>query len=220
MILGMMSKRIGVVETDPYWANVYALLPFDSSTNQELSGNSAWNADVGVIGSAEVILDGPYFQGGYYVPASQNSRVSSVDTVAVGSRDFTIECWVKMAAGGSSYKAIWTMPGAGLFAQSGTVLWYQGGIRAQSAPVTDGIVYSVAVTRQSGTVRVFVNGVKSASDYAGSASIATNKMYIAADAAYGSSYGERIDEMRITLDVARYTSNYTPRTTPFPRSGP
>lgn len=222
MILGMMARRISgaAAETDPYWANVYALLPFDSVTNQEVSGNSTWSADVGVLGSSPTVLDGNFFDAVYYTPSGSNSRISSSTTVAVGTRDFTIECWVKMNAGGSAYRCIWTMPGAGLFARNGQVIWYQGGTRAPSASVVDGDIYHVMVTRESGTVRLFVNGIKSATDYSGSASIATNKMYVGADAAYASGYGNSIDEMRITLDVARETANFTPRTTPFPRIGP
>lgn len=220
MITGMMARRLATVEADPYWPNVYALLPFDSATNQEVSGNSAWDADSGATGSSITVLDGNYFDAVYYAPDGKNARISSSSTVALGSRDFTIECWVQMLAAGSGYKCIWTMPGAGLFTRNGQVIWYQGGAWAPSATVTDGDIYHLMVTRESGTVRVFVNGVKSATDYAGSASIATNKMYIGADAAFGSGYGNKIDEMRITLDVARETANFTPRTTPFPRSGP
>lgn len=220
MILGMMGRRLAPAETDPYWSNVYALLPFDSATNEEVSGNSTWVADSGITGSSITVLDGNYLDAVYYAPDGKNARISSSSTVALGSRDFTIECWVKMAAGGSSYKAIWTMPGAGLFARNGQVIWYQGGIRAPSASVVDGDIYHVMVTRESGTIRLFVNGVKSSTDYPGSASIATNKMYVGADASYSSGYGSSIDEMRITLDVARETANFTPRTTPFPRSGP
>lgn len=200
----------GQAETDPHWANVYALLPFDSALNQEVSGNSAWSSISGSISSASPMIGGSY--------ADAQFRVRTTASVAIGSRDFTIETFIRPSNSNSNYQSIWHMTGVAIYYRDGKVHWYQGGIRAESASLTVGDVHAIMVTRASGTVRVFVNGVKSASDYSGSASIATNQMSIGANSTGGEWSDCDQDEFRITLDVARETSNYTPRTTPFPRS--
>lgn len=202
----------GQAETDPYWANVYALLPFDSSLNQEVSGASTWTTISGSISSASPMLSGSY--------AASRFNCRSASSVAIGTQDFTIEATVRPTNINIDYQALWHMPGAALYYRNGKIHWYQGGIRCESAILTVGNVYSVMASRASGVVRVFVDGAKSATDYSGSASIATNQMSVGANTANGEPSDCDIDEVRITIGVARETANYTPRTTPFPRSGP
>lgn len=212
MITGMMARRLAPTETDPYWANVYALLPFDGALNQEVSGNSAWTTISGATGSASPMLSGNY--------AVARFNVRSSATLAVGSQDFTVEGWCRPTNSNSNYQSLWFMPGAAVYYRNGKIHWYQGGIRCESGPLTIGALHAWMVSRASGVVRIFVNGTKSASDYTGSASIATNRMSVGANTANAEPSDCDIDEVRITIGVARETANYTPRTTPFPRSGP
>lgn len=213
MILGMMAKRIGApAETDPHWANVYALLPFDSALNQEVSGNSAWDSLVGATGSASPMLDGNY--------GDAQFRIRTATNVAIGMRDFTVEGWFRPTDSSSAYQTIWFCGNAGIYYRNGKLHWYQSGIRCESSALTIGVVYPFAVTRSSGTVRLFVAGNKSATDYSSSSSITTGQINVGANM-YGGEWSNcDVDEVRITLDVCRYTASYTPRTTPFPRSGP
>lgn len=213
MITGMMARRIAPVETDPHWANVYALLPFDSAINQEVSGNSVWSSLVGSTGSASPMLSGNYGDGQF--------RIMSTASVAIGTRQFTIDGWFRPTDSSAAYQTIWFFGNVGIYYRNGKLHWYQSGIRCESAALTIGAVYSFAVTRDgSGTVRLFVGGNKSVADYAASGSISTGQINIGANL-YGRELSNcDIDEVRITLDVCRYTSTYTPRTTPFPRMGP
>lgn len=212
MITGMMARRIAPAETDPYWANVYALLPFDSALNQELSGNSAWSSLVGSTGSASPMLYGNY--------GDAQFRIRSNASVAIASRQFTIEGWLRPNDSSTAYQTIWFCGNVGIYYRNGKLHWYQSGIRCESSALTVGVVYPFAVTRSGGTVRLFVAGNKSATDYSSSSSITTGQINVGANNVVGEWSNCDIDEVRITLDVCRYTSNYTPRTTPFPRSGP
>lgn len=202
----------GPTETDPYWANVYALLPFDSSLNQEVSGASTWTTISGSISSASPMLSGSY--------AAARFNCRSASSVAIGTQDFTIEGWCRPTNSNPDYQSLWYMPGAALYYRNGKIHWYQGGIRCESGALSIGALHAWMVSRESGVVRVFVNGVKSATDYSGSASIATNPMSVGANTANGEPSDCDSDEVRVTIGVARETANYTPRTTPFPRRGP
>jgi hypothetical protein len=211
MITGMMARRIAAAgETDPYWSDVFALLPFDTATNQEVSGNSVWIASPGTIASATTMLDGSYAVGIF--------KIQTNDLYSIAARDFTIEFWLRPTDFSSDYQTIFFVPGSAIYYRLGKLNWYQGGVRCESAALTIGVTYAVLISRQSGTVRLFVNGIKSVSDYAGSASITTSRIYIGTNSFGDEASNCEIDEMRITLDVARETANYTPRTTPFPRS--
>lgn len=201
----------GGAETDPHWANVYALLPFDSALNQEVSGNSTWSIQAGSTGSSPVLLDGNFGDGPF--------RINSSSTISIGTRDFTFEGWIRPTNSSTAYQAIVYAPAAAIYYRNGKLHWYQSGIRCESASLTIGTAYHFMVTRSSGTVRLFINGVKSATDYASSPSIASGFIFIGVNATASEVSNCELDEIRLTLDVARETSNFTPRTTPFPRTG-
>lgn len=212
MIAGMMARRLTPKETDPYWANVYALLPFDTALNQEVSGASSWTTISGATGSASPLLSGNY--------GAARFNVRSDASVSIGTQDFTIEGWARPTNINAKYQALWSTPYVSLYYRNGKIHWYQGGIRCESAALTVGTTYPWMVSRSAGIVRVFVGGIKSASDYSGGGSIATSPMNIGANPSNVEHSDCDIDEVRITIGVARETANYTPRTTPFPRSGP
>jgi hypothetical protein len=187
-------------------------LPFDSALNEEVSGNSTWLAISGVVDDEAPMLSGNY--------AAASFNVQSSEVIAIGAQDFTIEGWCRPTNSNSNYQTLWYTPGAAVYYRNGKIHWYQGGIRCESASLTIGTTYHFMATRESGTVRLFINGVESATDYSASPSIATNGMSVGVNTAYGEPSDCDQDEVRITIGVARETANFTPRTTPFPRSGP
>jgi len=85
--------------------------------------------------------------------------------------------------------------------------------------VTDGEWHHVAACRSGSNLRLFVDGIVSATASIGNSVIFNNisvPLYVGYDP-YGASYfNGYIDDLRITKGVARYTSNFTPPTAPFP----
>jgi hypothetical protein len=75
----------------------------------------------------------------------------------------------------------------------------------------------VALTRASGVVNVFFNGVTNLT-VTNTASISpTGSLFVGtAGHALGETYFGYIDDFRITKGIARYTANFTPPTAPFP----
>jgi hypothetical protein len=145
---------------------------------------------------------------------------------ALGSGDFTIECWV-YAAAASGYQTFVTNRNSaggagtfffGLYAGSTSVVWYNATTASLlSSALTVNTWYHVAVSRSAGTIRMFLNGaLTGTSSAADSANYSVGGLSIGYDiveAAYP--FTGYIDEFRISK-YARYTSNFTPPTKAFP----
>lgn len=91
--------------------------------------------------------------------------------------------------------------------------------------------YHIAVTRESGVNRLFIDGVKQGVDVADSATYhnaSTNAKFCVGGEISGTgssvlsntSLNGSVDEIRMTPGVARYTANFTRPSAPFPRSAP
>lgn len=83
----------------------------------------------------------------------------------------------------------------------------------------------IAITRASGSVRLFLNGIMQASGATSSGVNSANPLLLGTTSAtnFNPAVGNPqlsltglIDEVRITKGIARYTSTYTPSTLPFP----
>ena len=146
----------------------------------------------------------------------------------LGSGDFTIEMWYYPQAQ-QDYSAIISRDG-----QDGPWIIYHGTVLSSGNPYFSGIGASLsfgsianyqwhhlAVTRASTVFRTFTNGVLVATGASSaSATSSTDNLVIGSNGGVtsGSARGiqAHIDDLRITKGVARYTSNFTPPTAPFP----
>lgn len=144
---------------------------------------------------------------------------SSSQTLAFATGDFTVECWVNFATNNGTYNPFVRYDGSGTFDfgydYSVAQIKYNGSgaIFAISQTFTVGTWYHVALTRASGSSRLFVNGTQVGSTATGD----TNNYASGAFKVGGSSYSGShvmsgyIDDLRITK-AARYTVNFTPPT--------
>jgi hypothetical protein len=199
-----------------------------SNTNAGILDNAEMN-DLETVGNAQISTSvkkygtgSMYFDGaGDYltVPNSQN-------LFSFGTGDFTIECWVYYNSIGSDQGIVdCRAPGDGLanwilnVQPGGVVDFIYGATRLRTSGLfSTGSWVHIAVTRASGTIRIFVNGTNSASATYTSAidSRATvPNIGRAIDPAYMNGY---IDDLRITKGYARYTANFTPPTAAFPNN--
>ncbi len=222
--------------TDPNFDNVSLLLSGDGSNGStsftDLSSTSSTVTAVGdtqvstsvkKYGTGSIKLDGT----GDYLD------VTGTTALVLGTGDFTIEGWYYAnnftnrgtfvdSRGSSSTSGITI----GHQASSGDIRVYMtalsgSDIVVQSTNFSTGQWTHVAVTRESGTVRLFVNG-----NLEDSATRTTNlnsnhDYYIGNGSYTGTTYGHfdgYIDDFRVTKGVARYTSNFTAPTTAFPTS--
>jgi len=190
------------------------------------SGGAGLSTSQYKFGGASAYFDG---SGDYLTtPLSSNLQF--------GTGDFTIECWNYMIARINSFPTIfsnynsYTVGALSLFAghSSGTTTSYQVAINGAAFPTIQGgtIEYNtwvhLAVVRNSGTIKLYVNGTSVGTPYSTAVTLngVGSLFYIGTTgdniaAGYINGY---IDEFRITKGVARYTSNFTPPSAPFPNS--
>ena len=202
---------------DPYWDNVISLLHFDGVNNSTTYVDSApvpltWtgNPAASYIGTAQSKFGGAAL-------VSTNIGLTSSATPALGTQDFTVEGWVRpdflgqktyFDFSGDHSLAVESSLGTNYLrlADNGTPL-----IVGNTAMVAS-VWQHVALTRASGTFRLFLNGVMVGS-YTGVISASTPTARIGVPGYYG-----RVDDYRLTYGVARYTSNFAPPAQAFPNS--
>ena len=214
-------------EADPYFANVSLLMHMDGVDDgavftdvkgKSISrvGNVLTKTTIKQFGTAS----------GYFIPSVWLSIGATTD-FAFGTGDFTIEFWLyyisTLANASIMSKRNPSSIGAGAWgiAVTGTTIVWQDTLNGGADKSVTGLVNKtnawrhVAVSRSSGTLKIFADGVQvfstsSTINYSNGYFLGVNKWDVSS---YTTFY---IDELRITQGVARYTSNFTPTTLVFP----
>ena len=220
---GLMS--VASSAGDPNFANVVSLLHFDgvdgSTTFTDVKGRT-WTR----TGNAQIDTDQSRFGGASLLiaPGDSLETAASAD-FAFGTGDFTIEFFARRRVAGTvNYDWCTFGPNWDIYSgPGGAILLWNGSANllvSASDVLTVGNWHHVAVTRESGTVRMFVDGVQR-----GGNSTGNTVNFTSAQPVYVGFYPPNlrrldghIDELRITAGVARYTANFTPPTAPFPDS--
>ena len=135
----------------------------------------------------------------------------------VGTGDFTVECWVYLNTVPSGYSPIITneanngfyinFRGNGTIALTDTSTVYA---QAPSA-LTTGSWFHVAVVRNAGSSKVYVNGTGGTAVSCTVNWTINTTVYVGGGPSYAPIDGY-IDDLRVTKGYARYTSNFTPPT--------
>lgn len=212
-------------EGDPHWDKVVALLHFDDEADP-------WKDDTEKIWTPTGIVELGLGKWGKSVGSFVNSndkylRSPNTDGVFNLPGQFTFECWFQHTNTGAPYRNIF-LGGSSSFIgglavtvnnKSSISVDEMYGQNVLSAPFTiEDAWYFLAVTRDiDNIIRIFVDGVLisqalSTSSFSFSPS---GHAHILNHHAGSGSVG-RVDELRITKGVARYTANFTPPTEPFP----
>ena len=218
--------------SDPYINNVSLLLHMNGlSGSQTFTDSSNNNFTLSAFGNTQISTaqkkfnnSSSFFDGtGDYLEAPLNSAFD------FGTGDFAIEFWAyPTKATFGTCIARWSSGGNNAFFIS---IDTTGGISvyindATPVKITGGTIVTnewqhIALTRQGASVKAFINGVQAGSTFnIGTAAInsSTNKLRIGYDHFGNPFFQGYIDEVRVTKGVARYTSNFTPPTSPFPNT--
>jgi hypothetical protein len=230
MTLGLFDPAFlgGLAPTDPYFANVSLLLHGDGTNGSTtIVDSSPTPKTVTAVGNAQISTAQSKFGGsslafdgtGDYLSLPLDNQIS------FGSGEFTFEFWLFRNT--SSYFAIFDTRALGQN-PDGQILFYvlsngevevivKGVTRLSGGSTTINSWNHYALVRDSSNVVTgYINGVSvgtwstSENFTLGSAptigSTVNNTFYL----------NGYIDDLRITKGVARYTSNFTPPTAPFP----
>jgi len=211
--------------TDQYASSVSLYLNGESgiTTDSSLNPQGVNNSNIQLSSSIKKFGNQSlYWDGGGQRYLSTND----VSAFGFGTGDFTLEAWIYPLAL-DSYRTLFSIG----YYNSG-LLWritngdglYFNGTNYSNWGSTDQININqwnhVALTRSSGTVRTFINGVKTFEVSGGQAAsdIYSSRMAVIGAGPHASNnenfYGY-MDDIRITKGVARYTSNFTPYTSPI-----
>lgn len=230
---------------DPYWSSVVLLLHGEgangsttitdsSSLNNSLTavGNCNISTSQFKFGNASILFDGT----GDYINVANPSTNPNFD---LSNGDFTIEAFVRPIATGpmliygslnnlNGNGQLWfvvnaTFSGGGLLQFGYNTTALGSGINAirGTGTLTTSTWTHVAVCRSGANLRLFAGGVQQGITFNISTStiFPFNAVTRIGQTLNGVTYGMNgnIDEFRMTK-AARYTSNFTPPTAPFPDS--
>jgi hypothetical protein len=198
---------------DPFFNNVTALLHFDGNAT-DVKGHT--------FTSTGVTYDAVNRKFGQAAVVTNSPVTTEHADFAVGTSDFTIEMWVN-PLGTTNDQGLFHVgtslsPGASGLAMAikNNLLYYRwdNTYYSLAGAISAGTWSHIALTRSSGVVCVFVNGVRlytntNTSNYTGG-SLQVGRYF---SSAYGLS--GRMDDFRFTKGVARYITNFTPPSRAF-----
>jgi hypothetical protein len=141
-----------------------------------------------------------------------------------GTGDFTVEAWVNPSAlSGDSFIISATGSGGFFVGYSSTTIlgwgWGRNGVAWDyrvASTATTGTWQHLAITRSGSSMRMFVNGTQAGTTQTISTAYDLG-LTSTTIGSQGASYylNGYIDDLRVTKGYARYTSNFTPPTSPF-----
>jgi hypothetical protein len=230
------SATLDVAQFDPNFANVSLLLHGNGTNNSTIfTDNSLNNFAVTGFGDAKISTSQNKFGGSsiYLDGTGDRLQISANDKFSFGTGNFTVEMFV--------YPIMTNTKQFGRFIQVGQfplgwqlvrgdvannglsdpilpMLDFLSGtnLRLQSSiSLTSNNWNHLAITRSGTTVRMFVNGVISASGTS-SANLLSYPLVVGNSETSNEGIEAYIDDLRITKGVARYTANFTPPTVQFP----
>jgi hypothetical protein len=158
---------------------------------------------------------------------SQYLNVPASSNWAFGTGDFTVEWWQYMTSQPAHPRvfAVGTYPSTwvGVSIEGGTFYVWENGVARFNFSLTAGGYLNqwihFAISRASGTTRVFKNGTQIGSSYADSNDIANGSTILAiaqeTAANAGSYFPGKISDFRILKGTGLYTSAFTAPTTPL-----
>ena len=229
------SYRFGVSgPSDPYFSNVSLLLHGDGTNGSTtIVDSSASPKTITAFGNAQISTAQSKFGGSSIAFDGNGDYLAIAGPQETAANDFTIELWAYFNTSNGSYlfdcrpspsAPSGTYPILYADEAGGFSLKYvfSGFIKLTSNTLTLNTWHHIAVCRYQGVTRLYVNGVSNGSGYTNNDTAflidATSPIIGSRSSLDVYQFNGYIDELRITNGVARYTSNFTPPTAPFPNS--
>jgi hypothetical protein len=195
------------------------VLDATAKNDLETVGNAQISTAQSKWGGSSIAFDGT----GDYLP------LQNVLTANFGSGPFTAELWIYFNNASGTQYALSNYQnnsiGWGLGISSGNFAFWATGDTpdiSTSTPAATGTWYHLAVSGQSGAIRLFLNGTQIGSTFTGTPSLDSTLPLRVGDGQGAASplpLNGYIDDLRITKGVARYTANFTAPTAAFPLIG-
>jgi hypothetical protein len=204
-----------------------------SNNSTIIVDDSKHNHNVGLVGNVKVVSSESWFGNGSVVfdGTNDNLVINNNSVFDLTNQDWTIEAWIRPTGNWSKYNNIITKRGNGgsegtecdfqlyLGINSGVLGFYNESVGVKESSVTPlaNIWNHVAAVRNGSTITLYLNGISVLSFVANALYNTNRKVYVggwpAANNGSDYFYGN-MNDVRVTRGVARYTSNFDPRTLP------
>jgi hypothetical protein len=226
---GKVTLAKDYVPVDPDFNNVSLLLHGDGTNGSTtITDSSPTPKTVTANGNAQISTAQSKFGGSSIAfDGSSYLTLDGSSAFTYGASDFTIELWMRRNSTSTAILYDDRPQGSGsianrlvLSAQTVIGVTFKGQGFSGSTTLDIGVWYHIAACRSGTTSRVFVNGQAeiTVTDDNTSYATGTSRPIIGADgnSPTANRLNGYVDDYRITKGVARYTSNFTPPTAPFP----
>ncbi len=231
-LLGVPQSQALVLEPeagDEFWDDVILRLPFNTS----LADVSSYEETATTNGTPTIVTSGQKYGAGCLdQTAATVDWVKYLDTEALDTGDYTIECWVKQNEDTSAAYVLLAVGGMvadsaateGLlvfhYPMLGLVVGTPDGIAEVETGFypTNDVWYYLTLIRSSGTIKAYIDGVLSGTPATGDTRNYSTGFALGRPQFIDDSYmfDGQIDDLRITKGVVRYTANFTPPTAALP----
>ncbi len=220
---------------DSFFSSVILLVPFDGTVGATAYTDYAPGNPGGAVGNligtilvASIGSITPQLGYATMVGSTGGNGLATANSppIAMGTGDFTVEFRIAVQSAATAYNVFGIGDGSisatnMLLYTSGSSMHYMtGGVdRCVGGTLVNNTSHSIAVSRVSGTTRLFFDGTKVGVDFVDAINYtAPQSPVLCSYIGGGGINGGGCQEWRITKGVGRYTSSYTPSSSPFPRS--
>lgn len=217
------------VISDPYYDKVSLLLPMTGLNNSfNIVDDSKYNHNIGIVGDVKIVTSQGWFgnSSAVFDGTVDNLIVDNNTAFDLRNQDWTIEGWIRPTGDWSKHNNIITKRGNGggegtdgdwqlyLKQGNGVLSFYPGTIGGQESgavPYTN-VWNHVAAVRDGRIITLYLNGISVLSFSADTLYTANRKVYVGGWAAGNEYFYGHMNDIRVTKGVARYTTNFDPRT--------
>ena len=199
---------------DPYFKYTTLLLNGETSVTSFINDASTNSFALTIAGDTKPILFNPYQGDGYYSNYFDGTgdylTITSNATLAVGTADFTVECWVYPQTT-TQFTVLYLTSTFQIFVFNGALYWNDG-TQTSGGTIVLNTWQHIAVSRSGTALRGFVNGAQVITTTS-SVTLTQGTNYIGYN---GGTVGQgHISNLRLVNGTALYTSTFTPSTTPL-----
>ena len=218
--LTVPTAPLTAVTNTAFLANFTNGAIFDNAMMNDLEtvGNAQISTSVKKYGTGSLAFDG----------TGDWLRLLTTPNITLGSGNFTFEGWLYLNTVSGAQIIFDQRPASTqgvypvLYMDGATMTWYiNGTARITSSSLSASTWYHFAISRSSGSTKLFINGTQSGSTYTDANNYLASRSYLGISAVdeTGGLNGY-IDDLRITNGYARYTATFTPPTSAFSDTGP
>jgi hypothetical protein len=226
MFAASKTSRIATTASDPFFDNVTLLLEgtgTNGAQNNTFIDASTNNFTVTRNGNTTQGAVSPYGENwsGFFDGTGDFLTVASNAAFGFGTGDFTVEFWVfPLASTRQDWIDITNGTQRVLLYYTGTNIVFfsaaPGSTVITGPAITLNAWAHIALSKQAGSTKLFINGTQVGSTYATSQNYGTaNSVTIGKDSAGTTVITGYMSNVRVVKGTALYTANFTPSTTPL-----